>query len=93
MLMLVCRLTFSDGRMVTGKVSAQLPGTAYPIIYTGASECFKPKPDQGTPADLELIFRLVAQRDAANLTIERTGSYESRTGAIREGVRNSAASG
>ena len=79
MLTLVCKLTFADGQEVTGKIEARFPATDYPIIYTGPVDRLSLKPLQGTPSDLELIFKVYANKEGINLTMEKSGDYDSRT--------------
>jgi|GEM_PF-3135520 hypothetical protein len=78
-LTLVCRLSLPDGRQVTGKVEARTPGLAYHIVYSGATDCLDLKPAEGTPSDLELIFRMAGQANGGMVSVEKRGDYESRT--------------
>jgi len=72
-------MTLGDGAEVSGRVDARCPGLPYRISYTGALERMDLRPETGTPSDLELIFRLTAQRMVATLEVQKTGDYESRT--------------
>jgi hypothetical protein len=74
-----CKLTFSDGKAATGTLQARSAGVAYEITYGGATERLDNRPEKGTVSDLELIFRMAAERQGAMLNVERSGEYESRT--------------
>jgi hypothetical protein len=71
-------LTFPDGQSATARLEAQRSGVPYRIEYSGASERMPLRPLDGTPSDLELIFRLLGDISNATLSVERFGSYESR---------------
>jgi hypothetical protein len=76
MLTLHCKLSLSDGRLVEGKVEARSPGVEYHLLYTGSVDLLSLRPSRGTPADLELIFRMASYRKDANLLVERQGDYD-----------------
>ena len=79
MLTVSCKLTFADGKAATGTLQARSAGVAYEITYRGALERLENRPPKGTVSDLELIFRMTAEREGAMLNVERSGEYESRT--------------
>jgi hypothetical protein len=83
MLLTICTLTFPDGQQVTGRIEARSAGAASSILYTGAVDRLGLKCDNGTPADLELVFALAAQKTGATLVVEKTGDYEPCTSFIR----------
>src|SRR4051794_17200001 len=83
MLTVTCKLTFSDGQEATGKIEARSAGESYPITYTGRVDRLLMKYAQGTASDLELLFRMTAQRGDAKFCKESTGKYESKTEAVR----------
>ena len=85
MLTVSCKLTFSDGKAATGRLQARSAGVAYEIIYGGALERLDNRPAKGTVSDLELVFRMAAEREGAMLNVERSGEYESRTAFLSRG--------
>jgi hypothetical protein len=85
MLTVTCKLTFSDGQEAAGKIEARSAGENYPITYTGRVDRLMMKYAQGTASDLELLFRMAAQREGAKFSMESTGEYESKTEAVRRG--------
>jgi hypothetical protein len=50
MLTVTCKLTFSDGKEVAGKMEARSAGENYPITYTGRVDRLRVKYAQGTYA-------------------------------------------
>ena len=78
MLMLRCILSLSDGRLVEGKVEALWPGTDYHLHYSGEIGLLTMHPARGTPADLELVFRMASYQKGASLHVDRQGEYESK---------------
>jgi hypothetical protein len=80
-LTIVCKLTYPDGQTVTAKLQAQRAGVPYRVEYSGAFERLPLRPLDGTPSDLELIFRLLGDISDATLSVERFGAYESRAAA------------
>jgi len=77
MLTLICKLLFSDGLEVTGKVEAVHVAVDYPIAYTGPSQRLSRRIANGTASDLELMFRVTSRREQAPLTMLSNGRYES----------------
>jgi hypothetical protein len=83
MLTLLCKLSLADGRLVEGKVEARWPGVDCDFHYSGAVELLTRRPAKGTPADLELIFRMASYRKDANLMVERQGHYDLKANELR----------
>ena len=82
MLSVVCAIRLADGLEVCGKIEAKFPGVAYAIEYGGASEQLSPRPETGTPSDLELLFQLASRKLNGTLLITKTGRYELRSQSI-----------
>jgi hypothetical protein len=91
MLTVVCTLKFADGLQVTGEVQAASPAVPYPIHYSGALNRLPMRYDAGTASDLELTFTMAANRSGAKLSVERSGSYDSRAEDTAHASRSSAA--
>ena len=79
MLSIVCAIRLADGLEVCGKIEAKFPGVAYAIEYGGAVEQLSPRPQTGTPSDLELLFQLAARKLDGILLVTKTGGYELRS--------------
>jgi hypothetical protein len=82
MLTVICKLTFLDGQEVIGRMEARSPGEHCPISYSGPTERLGMKLLSGTPSDLELVFQIIARREGATFSLDKSGQYESRTDAI-----------
>jgi len=78
MLKLTCHLNHKDGRSVAAEIEARWPGVEYFISYSGAVELLPSHLVRGTPADLELAFRMASYRTGASLQVDRLGEYESK---------------
>jgi hypothetical protein len=76
---LVCKLTFPDGKEAAGEVHAASPAVEYPIAYSGTTRRLPIIYERGTASDLELLFTVAAQRTGAKLSVERSGTYDSRS--------------
>jgi hypothetical protein len=73
-----CTLIFSDGQTATGRVCATHAGETYPIEYSGACGRLALRPPDGTPCDLELVFRLLSDMAQGRLLVQKSGAYESK---------------
>lgn len=72
---ITCTLTFPGGNKTVASVSAATPYDRNEVSYTG-EPLRSWKPDHGTPALLEALFKNIAAETGSTLSISFTGEYD-----------------
>lgn len=76
MFTLTCKLTFPDGKIVTGKVSAESPHDDNAVIYTGAVDRLPDRYETAFPSFLAVVFKNAARETGATFSERSSGNYD-----------------
>jgi hypothetical protein len=73
---IICKLTFPDGAIVTGKLSAIASSFDAPVTYSGPVDRLTHIFEKTTVGTLKLVFSQTAEKTGAKLTVRTRGIYK-----------------
>jgi len=76
MVTLTCKLLFPDGKVVTGKMTAESPEGRNPVQYDGPVERLSETFDDTTVASLIFLFRDLARETGAAFSSDMEGEFD-----------------